>query len=257
MSNVLAVDRVQFAEDPPDIAFNKAMQQGNEFLKNFPGSKFLIVFDSESGQVEIHYDKTSLRNHYVDLFGPGDVPGYLTEVDMEAIEYIVKKIPDSGHIVEIGSFLGKSAVEWAKNTKKNNKNYKIICIDSFNSQIEILKELLRTANFDIPELNSNLELFRHYTKAYDNIVPLEAFFDVNFQFDLKVDLVFEDSDHTQKTLSHALPFWWSRIKNGGILAGHDYTTREVKTSVDTFAITNGFTVNVFPGSSIWYIEKHA
>lgn len=254
MLNTLPIDRTQFPGEP-QTAFCQAIDQGNNFLKNFPGSKFLVVFDSDSNQIELHYNRTPLRSSYVELFGSGDVPGYLTEGDMSAIEQLVDKIPNAGTIVEIGSFLGKSAVEWAKNTHKKNKNYKIICIDSFNSQVDILEDLLKVADFDIPKLDSHLEMFYHYTSPYKNIVPLETFFDENFQFDLNVDLVFEDSDHTQKTLSHALPFWWQRLNNGGILSGHDYSVREVKTSVDLFALSNNLTVKKFPDSSIWYIEK--
>ena len=254
MLNTLPIDRIQFLGEP-QTAFCQAIEQGNNFHKKFPGSKFLVVFDSDSNQIELHYDRTPLRSSYPELFGSGDVPGYLTEGDMLAIEQLVDKIPNAGTIVEIGSFLGKSAVEWAKNAGKKNKNYKIICIDSFNSQVDILEDLLKVAEFDVPKSNSHLEMFQHYTSSYKNILPFEAFFDKNFQFDLTVDLVFEDSDHTQKTLSHALPFWWTKINTGGILSGHDYNIREVKTSVDLFALSNNLTVNKFSDSSIWYIEK--
>ena len=67
--------------------------------------------------------------------------------------------------------------------------------------------------------------------------------------------MFEDSEHTQKALSHALPFWWGKIQSGGILSGHDYTMHEVQVSVDLFAIFNDLEVKTFPNSSVWYIEK--
>ena len=74
-------------------------------------------------------------------------------------------------------------------------------------------------------------------------------------YDKTVDFVFEDSVHTIETLTHALPFWWERLAIGGILAGHDYTMQEVKTSVDTFSVLNNLKVNLFANSSIWYIKK--
>ena len=97
-------------------------------------------------------------------------------------------------------------------------------------------------------------MFRHYTKEFSNVIALEAFFDKDFQFDQQVDLVFEDSDHSPGALNYALPFWWKRIRLGGILSGHDYGGREVKTAVDTFAAINGLTVKTV-SDNIWYIEK--
>ena len=190
------------------------------------------------------------------LFGPGDVPGYLSEYDVESIKFLSNKISANGKIVEVGTFLGKSAVEWARNL--TDKNCEIICVDSFNSPISVLSELLELGDFVVPQGPVNqLDLFRFYTKEYTCIKPLQAFFNDKFEFPINVNCVFEDSDHTQKTLTYALPFWWNKIVNGGILCGHDYGEySDVKKCVDLFALTNNLEVNTFSnGSSIWYIEK--
>ena len=254
MSKKLANDCVTFSNDPV-TGFSQALVEGQEFLKLSPQSSFSIIYDSRTLTVELQFERFSARSDFPSLFGPGDVPGYLNDGDMVAITELVKKLPLSGTIVEIGTFLGKSAVEWAKSAQQLSKNYKIICIDSFNSPIEILQELLNEEEFTVPEENNQLEMFKHYTGGFLNIQPLEAFFNKDFEFAQPVDLVFEDSDHSQKALSYALPFWWGHVKPGGILSGHDYWGQEVKTAVDTFAIVNGLKVNTFNNSSIWYIEK--
>ena len=255
MLKKLPNDCIVFSNDPK-IAFFQALDEGERFLNKTPQSSFSVIFDSRSNQVELHLERVAALKDYEDLFGPGTVPGYLNEADIDAIKQLVKKIPDSGTIVEVGTFLGKSAVEWSRNITKQNKNYKIICIDSFTSPVTILQDLLKTADFDVPDSDSHFQMFRHYTKNYSNIVALEAFFNEDFEFDQQVDLVFEDSDHTQRALNYALPFWWSRINPGGILSGHDYSMRDVKTAVDTFAVINNLEIKLFSSdSSIWYIEK--
>jgi hypothetical protein len=190
------------------------------------------------------------------LFGPGDVPGYLTTGDIEAIAFIADLLPKSGVLVEVGSFLGKSAVEWSKSFSQFNKDYTIICIDSFNSPVEILNGLLKEADFKLPiNVSNNLEMFKHYTKNYKNIFSVTGFFDQNFSFPAIVDAVFEDSTHELEYLNFALPFWWKHIKVGGILSGHDYGGK-VQTAVDIFAALNRLEVKTFDNdSSIWYIEK--
>jgi len=235
--------------------FLSALADGRQLTNNSPGSSFLIEFDSQTNQIELTFNRVSQRADYVELFGPGDVPGYLTDRDMLAIGRLAKKLPNNSTIVEIGSFLGKSAVEWARAMEVEQKSCQVVCIDSFNAPIHILKDLLVNADFNVPEADTNFELFAYYTKSFDNITAIEAFFNQDFEFDYQVDLVFEDSDHTQKYLSYALPFWWSKVKPGGILSGHDYNSREVKAAVDTFSVLRKLKVKTFPDSSIWYIEK--
>lgn len=166
-------------------------------------------------------------------------------------------LPKSGLLVEIGCFLGKSSVEWARNIEEQGKKYKILCIDSFNSPKEILQDLLIEADFVPPEhAKSQLEIFRHYTIDYPNIKPIKTFFNQSFIFPAKATLVFEDSTHTQDYLTYALPFWWRHIDTGGILCGHDYGD-EVQAAVDLFSALNDLEVNTFDNSSIWYIKKYA
>jgi hypothetical protein len=235
--------------------FEQAITAGQRAIADRSAEQFEIYYNSQQDEAVVSWDRVSYFSEFATLFGPGDVPGYLSDGDLIAMQELCKLVPDSGVLVEIGSFLGKSSAEWAKNLQTLHKNYRIICIDSFNTKIGILHQLLNDAEFDLPPGSNQLELFVHYTKQYPNIVPLEVFFNEDFQFDSTVDFVFEDSDHTIKTLTHALPFWWERLATGGILAGHDYTMQEVKTAVNTFSVLNNLKVNLFSNSSIWYIKK--
>lgn len=255
MSKNLPSDTFIFKDKNLIDCFGQALKQGTKFVEQHPESNFEIFLNSNLNQVELTYNRVSLKSDFAPLFGPGDVPGLLTDGDMLAIKELSKKLPDSGTFVEIGTFLGKSAVEWAKNFKEQNKEYSIIAIDSFNTPIEILKELLIEADFDLPPGNSQLDWFKHYTKNFKNIRGLEVFFNKDYILDISLAGVFEDSDHTQAALVHALPYWWKKIQIGGVLSGHDYGD-EVKLAVDQFALLNNLEVNTFDSSSIWYIEKN-
>lgn len=201
--------------------------------------------------------KESEFEDFAALFGPGEVPGYLSHEDMQALEELCALLPKSGTLVEVGSFLGKSAVEFSKNFEKLQKNYTIICIDSFNAPIGVLERLLREADFEVPAGKiDNLDMFKYYTQNQKNIFPVTGFFNEKFVFPSKVEAVFEDSTHTLSYLNYALPFWWEHISSGGILSGHDYGG-EVRTAVDIFAAIRRLPVHTFQDkqSSIWYIRK--
>ena len=253
-NQAVANDRFTFTGDPVK-GFNTAMAMSNKVRSNNPDTDFEIVYDSRTSEITLTFNRSSKISDFATLFGPGAVPGYLTDVDMQVIAELSQDMPE-GTFVEVGSFLGKSTVEWARNFALNNKNHRIIAIDSFNTNIDILRRLLSAAGFDVPDSASQLEMFQHYTQDHASIRPLEAFFNQEFVFDQKVAGVFEDSEHTQQALSHALPYWWERIVTGGILSGHDYLQREVQVSVDAFALLHDLTVHRPPaGSSIWWIKK--
>jgi predicted O-methyltransferase YrrM len=181
LSKKLANDCIPFPGDPM-TSFTQALAAGQKFLTSKPQSSFQIVYDSRTSQVELQLERIAVRRDFPPLFGPGDVPGYLSEEDMQAIGELVTMIPPTGILVEVGTFLGKSAVEWAKNIQQQHKDYKIICIDSFNSPIEILQDLLQEEEFTIPDADSQLTMFKHYTKSFSNVQALEAFFNKDFVF---------------------------------------------------------------------------
>lgn len=237
-------DIYTFKGADPLKEFEKALEQATNILDSSSWIrnqvkndkiKFEIVYNSQTKDITLTLDWENKIDYYASLFGPGNVPGYLTEQDISVICI---------------------AVEWAKNLKHLDKDYKIVTIDSYNSDIDILRNLLIQADFEVPDSKTHLEMFQHYTQDYTNIKPLEAFFNQDFVFDQKIAGVFEDSDHTQRTLNYALPYWWERLVPGGILSGHDYYLRDVKVSVDSFALLNDLEVfKAGPGSSIWWIKK--
>ena len=51
----------------------------------------------------------------------------------------------------------------------------------------------------------------------------------------KFDVIFLDGDHTFETVKKELSGFWSKVNEGGVLAGDDYDWPEVKQAVDEFA----------------------
>jgi len=232
-------------------AYNLALRMAAEM----GAEDFTIKISKVKNEIEIKFWKIFL-GITEPLVGSGTVPGWLSESDALVIEHLCNLLPPSGVVVEVGSFLGKSGTEWAKNFRKLNKEYEIICMDHFYIPIKEIHRLLNDADYKIPPGENQYELFKHYTKDYPNIKPLQAMFDQKFNFFKKVNLVFEDSDHEIKTLNHALPFWWERLLPGGILAGHDWDLPDVRQVVSTFAICNRVEVQQIHASNIWFIQKN-
>ncbi len=74
---------------------------------------------------------------------------------------------------------------------------------------------------------------------------------------LGIDLYVEDAIHANPVLGQNIAFWTSRIKPGGIAAGHDYCQDwpDVMTEADAVARRWSSKVEVF--DTLWSVERPA
>lgn len=66
------------------------------------------------------------------------------------------------------------------------------------------------------------------------MTSLEA---ANFTSDLFLDMVYIDANHSYESVKEDLSSWYSKIKSGGIISGHDYSStrkRTVQRAVNEF-----------------------
>jgi hypothetical protein len=54
------------------------------------------------------------------------VPGWMTDADLQAIDRICAQVPLGAPVLEIGSFLGRSSIQWAARLPSS----KIVCVDA-------------------------------------------------------------------------------------------------------------------------------
>lgn len=74
-----------------------------------------------------------------------------------------------------------------------------------------------------------------------------------------LDFVYLDGDHSYKGVMEDLCAWFSKIRDGGIIGGHDYghmTHPGVKKAVDEFFRRFDWTVHV-EGEGVWWVKKEA
>lgn len=59
--------------------------------------------------------------------------------------------------------------------------------------------------------------------------------------DESLDFIFIDGDHTYESVLEDLTLWYPKIKNGGLLMGHDFASSPVSNAVTHFRHTNNIT----------------
>lgn len=159
-------------------------------------------------------------------------------------EQIANALPDNSRIVEVGLNNGKSSIFLAEYFENINKKIdRFIGVDNCayggqDQRNEIIKNIIK-AEVDIEFFEmSSLDASCKFPGNY-------------------LDFVFLDSSHTYTQTRAEIILWYEKIKDGGILAGHDYITHsEVKMAVDELIPKEYLEIiETENGYGIWSIKK--
>jgi len=149
-----------------------------------------------------------------------DVRGYLVPGDVEYLFNKATELPKNGVIIEIGSFMGLSSIIMASALLSNN-NYKakIYCVDTWEGSPEH-KNLDEVKSKQLYEIFlENIQKYKVNSIIYPIRKPsVEA---ANEFEDLSADFIFIDGDHSFESCYSDLVTWYPKLKEGGILFGHD------------------------------------
>lgn len=151
----------------------------------------------------------------------------------------VERLCDGSTIVEVGCFLGKSSAFLATEILNSGKNIELYCIDTWTGMKRDEGENVRLNNKvkdlggnAFPQFVKNLESVLHIIKP----IPVDSIRASKLFEDKSIDIIFLDGDHTYNYLSKEISVWHPKIKDGGIISGHDYNNSgsEVNLAVDEY-----------------------
>lgn len=125
------------------------------------------------------------------------------------------------HFVEIGSWRGKSSAFMAVEIANSGKNIQFDCVDTWRGSVD---EAIHQEDAGV--VNDTL-----YQEFLDNMKPVEAYYRpvrmtsleaAATYADNSLDFVFIDAQHDYDSVKADILAWAPKVKQGGILAGHDY-----------------------------------
>lgn len=135
----------------------------------------------------------------------------------KTFDFLVSEVPNNGIFVECGAWLGKSS-SYLCDIAKDRITINIV--DNWKGSINELNSTQKLAN------NSNIyELFisnmgnRKFNAIISDGVEASKIFDNN-----SCDVVFIDMEHTYDAVKKDIISWLPKVKIGGYIAGHDYTS---------------------------------
>lgn len=137
-----------------------------------------------------------------------------------------KKTPSV--FVEIGTFLGKSACFMGQEIKASKKPIKFYTVDPFDEALmdESGKQFIAHVR-SLGETRPLLDVVKGHVKGcglVDHVTLVQATSQAALDIikEPKVDFIFIDGDHSYEAVRTDINGWWSRLKVGSYMAGHDY-----------------------------------
>lgn len=148
------------------------------------------------------------------------IPGWFDFDDVYGI--LISNI-DSGIIVEVGCWLGRSTLFLAESILESKKNISLYAVDTWKGSDE---EAHRSY---IAEIGGVDKLYEQFLKNTSLIPPgiicpiRKPSIDASFLFDNRsISAVFIDADHRYEYIRRDILAWLPKIKPGGFIGGHDY-----------------------------------
>jgi len=147
---------------------------------------------------------------------------------------MVKRFDSDSHFVEVGAFLGKSAVFMAVEIINSGKNIKFDCVDHWEGSEEHRD-------------NDNVNMDTLYEDFLKNIEPVRGVINpvrmdsanASLLYEPNsLDFVFIDASHDESSVKADLASWMIRVKEGGVIAGDDINNEGVANAVKWFFDTS-------------------
>ena len=172
---------------------------------------------------------------------PSDIEGWC---DYPAFYHAIANVfPSGGKFVEIGSWMGQSAVILCHRLQDIGKAAEVTCVDTFQgeqnqpSHLEIVAGMGGSTRWKFEENIKAAGVADMINVIQSDSAEAASHFD-----DESLDGVFIDAAHDYDSVVKDVAAWFPKVKPGGIFAGHDYPWHEVKRAVDEHAAANGYTI---------------
>lgn len=161
---------------------------------------------------------------------------------MDKYAELVKSIPDKGTVVEVGSYLGGSISTLAMMAL--HKKHKFYSVESFMGNRDNTVD-----GWPLPSIEAYLDNVKGKW-PFLNIDTIQLPSELAWrEFEEgSIDFLFIDGGHSEEDVLRDVQLWTSRVREGGIIAGDDYSWEGVNAAVN----------KMFPNrkeeNDIWWAE---
>ena len=239
------------------------LSTGDESIENDTLARIDIRDKSLDKLLERIVHETPIRtgghNTYYDkLHGFFDYSGQYSAIALD--------IPDNAHIVEVGSWQGKSIIYLATELKGYGKRAKIDAVDTWTGgdDTNLNVSTIRMTK----ELGGPDALYKKFLENVQNsgvehmitpvrMLSIEA---AKRYTDESLDFVWIDADHSYRKVLEDLNAWYPKVKIGGMFAGHDYAPQHYGSRMGVIRAVREFfrdkPLEIQPAGRAWKSVKY-
>ncbi len=183
-------------------------------------------------------------------FYEGILPDYFDYPDLYSM--VVKEAIDGGKFVEVGCLYGRSSCYLGVEIVNSGKHISVDFIDPWFQYDEKREYLDKIRDRDAyMTFLRNIDLVKGLQQRTIRLESDEA---CNMYDDASLDFVFIDGDHSEDAVRKDLAAWFSKVKPGGIFAGHDFYFPGVNKAVNEFFASRGMEGRVQGIGNSWMVR---
>ena len=172
-------------------------------------------------------------------------------------------------VIEVGSFLGYSAIKMAKEVKRLGLPTKIICVDTWLGSPEHYRMYKAKEDTRIGYKNGYPTLYEKFITSvienevqdiicpfpYPSSIAYKILNNIFEKIDIKADFIFLDGSHEEYDVQLDLIYYYDLLKNQGVMWGDDFGWEGVHKALDSFSSDNKIEYKVLSNRVHWLIEK--
>lgn len=174
-------------------------------------------------------------------------------------ELIEKTRPKT--IIEVGTWLGASAINMAKITKELNLETTIYCVDTWLGAEEFWTSLSNTAERDLKLKNGYPTVYNDFLanvvehNMQDTIIPIPNTSSIGYHilkhYNISADLIYIDGSHAYEDVKNDITCYAKLLTQDGIIFGDDMSWSEVRNAVDDVLTDNYYVLE----NNFWIHQK--
>ncbi len=160
-------------------------------------------------------------------------------------DFVADFYDEKSKIVELGCFYGSSIIYLASNFKKQRKSVIIDAVDKWDFKLENVFDKF------IENINNNYVADMINVMHYDSIEASKKY-DNN-----SIDFIFIDANHEYESVKSDIEAWYPKLKENGIMAGHDIQQEGVFKALNDFYDKNKeeIEITIINEITCWLLKK--
>lgn len=150
-----------------------------------------------------------------------DINGFYQWDFTYIVNTLSHKFTEPVRMIEIGSYIGKSAVAWAEAFEQAGKEYSIHCVEAFTGigtkgrASVMTPELEAFLNTLVCTAEEQEERFKENTKGWDKITYEKNIFNKDFELAEMYEeytVLWYDANHSEQAVTTAIDYWKDKVQ---------------------------------------------